>query len=101
MSVQGIVDQMKQEVSFLKYFCNDTSVIFKKMLPFDFGSSETKKGDLIRTLTKTIGQEESSKRDREQQFHSMIETFQKEKKELDEELNFLRGRWVYQTSIID
>ncbi|XP_056013050.1 cingulin-like isoform X5 [Ostrea edulis] len=54
--------------------------------------SETKKGDLIRTLTETIGQEESSKRDREQQFHSMIETFQKEKKELDEELNFLRGR---------
>ncbi|XP_062620764.1 trichohyalin-like isoform X2 [Saccostrea cucullata] len=54
--------------------------------------TENKKGELIRTITEVIGHEESSKRDKEQRFQDMIESFQKEKKGLDEELDFLRRR---------
>ncbi|XP_061188240.1 trichohyalin-like [Saccostrea echinata] len=54
--------------------------------------TENKKGELIRTITEVIGHEESSKRDKEQRFQDMIESFQKEKKGLDEELDYLRRR---------
>ncbi|XP_022327660.2 uncharacterized protein LOC111126986 isoform X4 [Crassostrea virginica] len=54
--------------------------------------SNVKKEDWIRTISDIMGFEKASKSETESKFQSMIGTFQKEKKELDEELTCLRRR---------